>query len=87
MLYTVRVETQGPPAADGTAVYCCGPEPLLQAIRTNHPKADLALLERHGGQWSASLHLVRYDWDKAAKLKPRDAMEALDANWAREQLE
>jgi tetratricopeptide (TPR) repeat protein len=26
-------------------------------------------------------------YDKAAKLKPRDAMEALDANWAREQLE
>ncbi|MBO9663938.1 hypothetical protein [Dokdonella sp.] len=26
-------------------------------------------------------------WDKAAKLKPRDAMEALDAAWAREQLE
>jgi tetratricopeptide (TPR) repeat protein len=26
-------------------------------------------------------------WDKAAKLKPRDAMEALDAQWAREQLE
>ncbi len=26
-------------------------------------------------------------WDKAGKLKPRDAMEALDAAWAREQLE
>lgn len=26
-------------------------------------------------------------WDKAAKLKPRDAMEALDVAWAREQLE
>jgi hypothetical protein len=26
-------------------------------------------------------------WDKAAKLKPRDAMEALDAAWAKEQLE
>jgi tetratricopeptide (TPR) repeat protein len=26
-------------------------------------------------------------WDKAARLKPRDAMEALDAAWAREQLE
>lgn len=26
-------------------------------------------------------------WDKAAKLKPRDAMEALDAAWAREQVE
>ena len=26
-------------------------------------------------------------WDKAAKLKPRDAMEALDAAWAREQIE
>lgn len=26
-------------------------------------------------------------WDKAAKLKPRDAMEALDAGWAREQIE
>nr|WP_300619200.1 hypothetical protein [Dokdonella sp.] len=26
-------------------------------------------------------------WDKAANLKPRDAMEALDAGWAREQLE
>lgn len=26
-------------------------------------------------------------WDKAAKLKPRDAMEALDAGWAKEQLE
>jgi hypothetical protein len=26
-------------------------------------------------------------WDKAARLSPRDAMEALDARWAREQLE
>ncbi len=26
-------------------------------------------------------------WDKAARLKPRDAMEALDVAWAREQLE
>ena len=26
-------------------------------------------------------------WDKAAKLKPRDAMEALDTAWAREQVE
>lgn len=26
-------------------------------------------------------------WDKAARLPPRDAMEALDARWAREQLE
>lgn len=26
-------------------------------------------------------------WDKAAKLQPRDAMEALDVAWAREQLE
>lgn len=26
-------------------------------------------------------------WDKAANLKPRDAMEALDAAWARDQLE
>ena len=26
-------------------------------------------------------------WDKAAKLKPQDAMEALDAAWAKEQLE
>ena len=26
-------------------------------------------------------------FDKAANLKPRDAMEALDANWAREQIE
>jgi tetratricopeptide (TPR) repeat protein len=26
-------------------------------------------------------------YDKAANLKPRDAMEALDANWAREQIE
>jgi tetratricopeptide (TPR) repeat protein len=26
-------------------------------------------------------------YDKAAKLKPHDAMEALDANWAREQIE
>ena len=25
--------------------------------------------------------------DKAARLSPRDAMEALDARWAREQLE
>ncbi|HEY6943211.1 hypothetical protein [Dokdonella sp.] len=26
-------------------------------------------------------------WDKAARLKPRDAMEALDVAWAREQIE
>ena len=25
-------------------------------------------------------------WDKAAKLKPRDAMEALDVAWAKDQL-
>jgi putative phosphoesterase len=31
------------------------------------PHAHYALLERSGGQWSASLHLVRYDWDKTAK--------------------
>jgi predicted phosphodiesterase len=32
------------------------------------PHARYALLERHGGRWSASLHLVRYDWHKSAKL-------------------
>ncbi|MGN6487936.1 MAG: metallophosphoesterase family protein [Devosia sp.] len=32
------------------------------------PDARYAMLERHGGRWSASLHMVRYDWDAAAKL-------------------
>lgn len=42
------------------------------------------LLLLHGDQREDE---VAEAWDKAAKLKPRDAMEALDANWAREQLE
>jgi predicted phosphodiesterase len=40
------------------------------------PHARYALLERHGGQWSASLHLVRYDWDKAAKLAVKNGFPA-----------
>ena len=36
------------------------------------PDARYALLERHGGKWSASLHMVPYDWEKAARLASRN---------------
>lgn len=32
------------------------------------PDARYALLERHGGKWSASLHTVVYDWHATAKM-------------------
>ena len=43
-----------------------------------------ALLLLHGDKREDD---VAEAYDKAAKLKPRDAMEALDAAWAREQIE
>ena len=43
-----------------------------------------ALLLLHGDKREDD---VAAAYDKAAKLKPRDAMEALDAAWAREQIE
>ncbi len=43
-----------------------------------------ALLLLHGEKREDD---VAEAWDKAARLKPRDAMEALDVAWAREQLE
>ena len=63
---------------------------LKQALKLT-PDAPIAWIEYGNG-----LLLIHGDkredevaeaWDKAAKLKPRDAMEALDAAWAREQLE
>lgn len=55
------------------------------------PEAPIAWVEYGNGL--LLLHASKREdevaeaWDKAAKLKPRDAMEALDAAWAREQLE
>ncbi len=63
---------------------------LEQALKLT-PDAPIAWIEYGNG-----LLLLHGDkreddvaeaWDKAAKLKPRDAMEALDVAWAREQLE
>jgi len=63
---------------------------LKQALKLT-PAAPIAWVEYGNG-----LLLLHGDkredevaeaWDKAAKLKPRDAMEALDAAWAREQIE
>ena len=63
---------------------------LKQALKLT-PASPIAWIEfgnglllLHGDQREDE---VAEAWDKAAKLKPRDAMEALDANWAREQLE
>jgi tetratricopeptide (TPR) repeat protein len=63
---------------------------LKQALKLT-PAAPIAwveygngLLLLHGDKREEE---VAEAWDKAAKLKPRDAMEALDAAWAREQLE
>lgn len=63
---------------------------LKQALKLT-PASPIAWIEYgngllllHGEQREDE---VAEAWDKAAKLKPRDAMEALDANWAREQLE
>ncbi|HEU4663118.1 MAG TPA: hypothetical protein VFS55_03730 [Dokdonella sp.] len=63
---------------------------LKQALKLT-PAAPIAWIEYGNG-----LLLLHGDkredevaeaWDKAARLKPRDAMEALDAAWAREQIE
>jgi len=63
---------------------------LKQALKLT-PNSPIAWIEYGNG-----LMLLHGDkredeiaeaWDKAAKLKPRDAMEALDAGWAKEQLE
>lgn len=63
---------------------------LKQALKLT-PASPIAWIEFgngllliHGDQREDE---VAEAWDNAAKLKPRDAMEALDANWAREQLE
>lgn len=63
---------------------------LKQALKLT-PASPIAWIEYgngllllHGDQREDE---VAEAWDKAAKLKPRDAMEALDAAWAREQLE
>jgi tetratricopeptide (TPR) repeat protein len=63
---------------------------LKQALKLT-PASPIAWIEYgngllllHGDQREDE---VAEAWDKAAKLKPRDAMEALDAHWAREQLE
>lgn len=63
---------------------------LKQALKLT-PEAPIAWIEYGNGL--LLLHGSKREdegaeaWDKAAKLKPRDAMEALDAAWAREQLE
>ncbi len=63
---------------------------LKQALKLT-PASPIAWVEYGNG-----LMLIHGDkreddiaeaWDKAAKLKPHDAMEALDAGWAAEQLE
>lgn len=63
---------------------------LKQALKLT-PSSPIAWIEYGNG-----LMLLHGDkredeiaeaWDKAAKLKPRDAMEALDSGWAKEQLE
>jgi len=63
---------------------------LKQALKLT-PNSPIAWIEYGNG-----LMLLHGDkredeiaesWDKAAHLKPRDAMEALDAAWAKEQLE
>ncbi|MBN8481635.1 MAG: hypothetical protein J0L88_08610 [Xanthomonadales bacterium] len=63
---------------------------LKQALKLT-PDAPIAWIEYGNGL--LLLHGEKREddvaeaWDKAAKLKPRDAMEALDVAWAREQLE
>lgn len=63
---------------------------LKQALKLT-PASPIAWIEfgnglllLHGDQREDE---VAEAWDKAARLKPRDAMEALDVAWAREQLE
>ncbi len=63
---------------------------LKQALKLT-PNAPVAWVEYGNGL--LLLHGEKREdevaeaWNKAAQLKPRDAMEALDAAWAREQLE
>lgn len=49
------------------------------------PDARYALLERHGGKWSASLRAVAYDWNAAAKLALKHGFpqwkDALTTGW------
>lgn len=63
---------------------------LGQALKLT-PDAPIAWIEYGNGllllHGSKREDEVAEAWDKAAKLKPRDAMEALDVAWAREQLE
>jgi len=63
---------------------------LKQALKLT-PKSPIAWIEYGNGllllHGDAREDEVAEAWDKAAKLPPRDAMEALDAAWAREQLE
>lgn len=49
------------------------------------PDARYAVIERHGGKWSASLRAVAYDWNAAAKLALKHGFpqwkEALTTGW------
>lgn len=63
---------------------------LKQALKLT-PDSPIAWIEYgngllllHGDQREDD---VAEAWDKAARLKPHDAMEALDSSWAKEQLE
>lgn len=66
-------------------------EKLLREATRLTPKSPIAWIEYGNGllllHGEAREDEVAEAWDKAAKIKPLDAMEALDAAWAREQLE
>jgi ferredoxin-NADP reductase len=54
------------PAADGAAVYCCGPEPLLLAVE-----------ERHRARRAGSLHVERFHPRQAVSPAPDEAFEVM----------
>ena len=53
--------------------------PFPHAVECGSPHARYAIVKESGGQWSADIRLVAYDWDQAA----RDAMANGREDWAR----
>lgn len=68
------------PGSIGMPAYADG-DPVPHAIETGAPHARYAVATRgRGGMWSAELHAVAYDWDRAARQAQANGKPAV-ARW------
>ena len=44
------------------------PGSISNQITTRDPRARFAVLDGEGGRWTATLHAVEYDWERAARV-------------------